>query len=57
MTCADGTNSNRIAKHKLALKDQPKARNPRNMTKAIAPSSSEAEKRIHCRFCTLLVWP
>ena len=55
MTWAEGTNANSMVTHKLDPCGQPSARRPRNITREIAPSSSEAKKRIHCRFCTLAV--
>ncbi len=57
ITCAEGTKANSMVTHRLMPCDQPSARRPRNITKEIVPSSSEAMKRIHCRFCTLAVWP
>src|ERR1022692_432240 len=57
MTCAEGTKASSTVTHRLVPCDQPRVRRPRNITREIAPSNSEAKKRIHCRFCTLAVCP
>src|ERR1700734_1096693 len=57
MTCADGIRISRTAKDRLEPNDQPRLLRPRKLTRERAPSSSEAAKRIHCRFCTEVVWP
>ena len=56
MTWADGHQSQQHGDAQgWCPADQPSARRPRNITREIAPSSSEAKNRIHCRFCTLAV--